>query len=80
VAGPTAAASGPSTAYPMTPMPYAGKSVSELTRASRSGGICCCKVVLLKALEVADPAPQAKAPNATQGAAACRAIGMSGSA
>ena len=54
--------------------------MSELTRASRSGGICCCMVVLLKALEVADPAPQAKAPSATQGATACRAIGMSGSA
>jgi hypothetical protein len=36
--------------------------------------------VLVNALAVADPAPQAKAPNATQGAAACRAIGMSGSA
>ncbi|HJZ04043.1 MAG TPA: hypothetical protein VJ305_25275 [Streptosporangiaceae bacterium] len=54
--------------------------MSELTRASRSGGICCCMVVLVKALAIADPAPQAKAPRATQGTAACRAIGMSGSA
>jgi len=37
-------------------------------------------VVPSKAAEIADPAPQPKAATATQGAAACRAIGMSGSA
>ena len=37
-------------------------------------------VVLVKAPAIADPAPQAKAATATQEAAACRAIGMSGSA
>jgi len=54
--------------------------VSELTRASFSAGTCCCVAVLLNVLETADPAPQANAARATQGAAACRAIGMSGSA
>ena len=54
--------------------------MSELTRASFSGGICCCMAVPLKMLDAADPAPQQKAATATQGAAACRAIGMSGSA
>jgi hypothetical protein len=51
-----------------------------LTRASRSGGICCCIAVPLKTLNVADPAPQQKAATATQGTAACSAIEMSGSA
>jgi hypothetical protein len=37
-------------------------------------------VVPKKTLEVAEPTPQPKAATATQGAAACRAIGMSGSA
>jgi hypothetical protein len=37
-------------------------------------------VVPSKALKTAEPAPQQKAAAATQGAAACRAIGMSGSA
>jgi hypothetical protein len=37
-------------------------------------------VVASKALKIADPAPQQKAAAATQGTAACRAIGMSGSA
>lgn len=33
-----------------------------------------------KVAKIADPAPQPKAATATQGAVACRAIGMSGSA
>ncbi len=37
-------------------------------------------VVPKKVLAVAEPMPQPKAATATQGAAACRAIGMSGSA
>jgi hypothetical protein len=37
-------------------------------------------VVPSKALKIADPAPQQKAAEATQGAVACRAIGMSGRA
>jgi hypothetical protein len=37
-------------------------------------------VVPSKVAKIADPAPQPKAAAATQGAAACRAIGMSGSA
>ena len=54
--------------------------MSELTRASRSGGTCCCKAVPKKALATAAPAPQANAAAPTQTAAACRAIGMSGKA
>jgi hypothetical protein len=54
--------------------------VSELTRASRSGGTCCCMAVPEKVRKIADPTPQPKAATATQEAAACRAIGMSGSA
>jgi hypothetical protein len=37
-------------------------------------------VVDSKALKIADPAPQQKAPAATHPAVACRAIGISGSA
>jgi hypothetical protein len=37
-------------------------------------------VVPSKVAKIADPAPQPKAAAATQGAEACRAIGMSGSA
>jgi hypothetical protein len=37
-------------------------------------------VVPSKVLKIADPAPQQKAATATQGAAACRDIGMSGNA
>jgi hypothetical protein len=54
--------------------------VSELIRASRSAGTCCCMAVLKKALDTAAPAPQANAAAATHPAAACRAIGISGSA
>jgi len=54
--------------------------VSELIRASRSGGTCCCRAVPKKVLDTAAPAPQAKAAVPTHPAAACRAIGMSGSA
>ncbi len=54
--------------------------MSELTLASICGGTCCCMTVPENVLETAAPAPQANAAAATQGAAACRAIGMSGSA
>lgn len=54
--------------------------MSELTRASRSGGTCCCRVVPKKALDTAAPAPQANAAAPTQAADECRAIGMSGNA
>jgi hypothetical protein len=37
-------------------------------------------VVPSKVLKIADPAPQQNAAAATQGAAACRDMGMSGSA
>jgi hypothetical protein len=54
--------------------------VSELTLASMPGGTCCCSAVPKKVFDTDDPAPHAKAAMATHGAAACRAIGMSGSA
>jgi len=54
--------------------------LSELTLASLSGGTCCCMAVPKKVPKIADPPPQPKAATATQGAVACRAIGMSGSA
>jgi len=54
--------------------------VSELTRASMSGGTCCCMAVPKKVAKVAEPAPQENAAAATHGADVCRAIGMSGSA
>ena len=54
--------------------------MSELTRASMSGGTCCCMAVPQKVPKSAEPAPQENAATATQAAAACRAIGMSGSA
>ena len=54
--------------------------MSELIRASISGGTCCCRVVPKKVLDSEAPAPQANAAAPTQSAVACRAIGMSGSA
>jgi len=60
-------------------MPKAGNSVSELTRASLSGAICCCSVVVKKVADSAEPTPHANAAAATQGALACSAIGTSGS-
>jgi hypothetical protein len=54
--------------------------VSELTLASMLAGTCCCMAVPKKVLNSDDPAPHAKAAAATHGAAACSAIGMSGSA
>jgi hypothetical protein len=61
-------------------MPYDGNRVSELTRASLAGGTCCWVTVPENTLEVAAPAPQQNAATATQRAAACKAIGKSGSA
>ncbi len=44
--------------------------MSELTRASLSGGTCCCMAVPEKVPNTAEPAPQQKAAAATQWAAA----------
>ena len=53
---------------------------SALTRASSSGGTCCCIAVPVKVPDTAEPAPQQNAAAATHTAEACRAIGTSGSA
>ena len=54
--------------------------LSELTRASLSGGTCCCMAVPAKVPDTAAPAPQQNAAAATHPADACRAMGRSGSA
>ena len=51
-----------------------------MTRASMSGGTCCCTAVSKKMPKTAEPTPQQNAAAATQPAGACKAIGMSGSA
>jgi hypothetical protein len=57
-----------------------GKVIHELTLASLSGGTCCWMAVAKYAFAGADPAPRTNAASATQGAVACSASGMSGSA
>ena len=76
--GPASAAAGPAMARPSVPGPNAPKVENELARDSRSGGTCCCSVVVQKVLNSALATPAASAPAATAPAGARQARSRQG--